>query len=197
MKKKFKVKTTGLSKRGRPKTKFFHSNGLPIIDGITEKKMSIIEESLTDYKILLSRFVEIEKSPKELSVFLSLQRNPIFDITSIKKFKTGLRSTKARNCDKCEISNDHFIQRSKALLYVFRELKKNPDMDIIDYITVLTKYCSTVVLTKEEHKKVNVFAKQNPELTNVKIYDLLGIKIPGLLKWYKSRKISRAVEKAY
>lgn len=196
MRKKVKIKQNGLSKR-RVKLSYQVVDGKIQINGISDIQMNKFEESLICYKELIDRFSEIKHDRKQLKVFLSLNRNPLFDLTGTKKFKTGLMSQGANINPVLMTSNDHFIQRTKGLEYILKEIEKNPAMEVVEYISLVIKYCSTVVLTKEEHKKVNSYARRNPELTNVKIYRKLGIKIPGLLAWYKKMNLVKAVEKVY
>ena len=76
--------------------------------------------------------------------------------------------------------DDHYIQRSKGLKFVFSELEKNPNMTLESFISIVKKYSSTVKLSKEEHAKVTGYAKKNPTYLNYEIYLTCGIKVDGL-----------------
>lgn len=192
---KVKINTKGMSKRKQNYIKRVES--LPIIDGITEKAMLNIHETFECYKDLLVRYNQVKDDPKALKRFLKLNRNPIFDITGSKYFHTGLMSKSATKCEKCDQSRDHFIQRTKALKYIFRDLDKNPNMTLEQFIALVKKYCSTVTLTKEEHRRVTVYGRKHNDMTNVKIYKKLGIKVTGLGQWCKENYVTKAVEMSY
>lgn len=195
MKKRAKVSTKGMSKRMQNYVR--RVENLPLIDGITDKAMLNIHETLECYRGLLARYEEVKNDPKAVKRFFKLNRNPLFDITGSKYFQTGLMSQSAMKCEKCDQSRDHFIQRTKALKYIFRDLSKNPNMSLETFITMVEKYCSTVTLTKDEHRSVTVYGRKHKELTNVKIYKKLGIKVPGLGEWCKNNHVTKAVEKSY
>ena len=194
MRKKVKIKTTGLSKRS---SMFRTQNQLPKVKGISQKLMIKINEALINYKNQIPRYLEVRNNPESLRVFCSMNRNPLHDITGVKYFSTGLKSRKASKCPSCETSKDHFIQRTKALQYIFRDLNNNPNMDVMTFISLLEKYCSTVILTKEEHRNVTTYGRRNPNITNVKIYKKLRIKINGLGAWCNKHYIVRVVEKSF
>ena len=76
--------------------------------------------------------------------------------------------------------DDHFIQRSKSLKFIFSEMENNKDMDLDTFIVLVKKLCSTVKLTKEEHNIVTQFAKKNPTYLNYETYLSCNIKVDGL-----------------
>lgn len=193
--KKARVKTKGMSMR---KMKFMQLvDSLPVVEGISQNLMLKINESLVNYKNQLPRYEEVKSDPKALRRFCSINRNPLFDITGNGYFHTGLMSVGAKKCPSCDISKDHFIQRSKALRFVFRELSKNPNMSLTSFIAIVKRYCSTVSLTKEEHRRVTTYGRKHRDMTNVKIYKKLKIKIQGLGEWCNKHYINKAVEKVY
>ena len=196
MKKRGKIKTTGMSMR---KMKFIKlMDSLPQINGISDKAMLKINEAFESYKVLVVRYANLRNDPKALKRFLSMHRNPLFDITGNAYFKTGLMSATAMKCDdRCLVSQDHFIQRTKALKFIFRDLAKNPNMTLEQFIAIVKKYCSTVTLTKEEHRRVTVYGRKHRDMTNVKIYKKLKIKIQGLGEWCNKHYLTKAVEKTY
>ena len=76
---------------------------------------SKIEETLEDFKVLLGRYRSIKKDETKLRQFFVRNRNPIWDITNCKYFKTGLLSEEAKNTSLSDMVDDHYIQRSKAM----------------------------------------------------------------------------------
>ena len=139
-----------------------------------------IDETLEDFKCLLKRYRELKDNPVKLNYFFNRNRNPIWDITNINFFKTGLKSEKVvESVDKNSV-DDHFIQRSKSIRFIFSELDKNENMSLDEIIILIKKLCSTVKLTREEHNKVTSFAKKNPTYMNYQIYDECGINVQGI-----------------
>ncbi len=139
-----------------------------------------IEETLKDFKCLLQRYREVKDNSEKLNLFFTRNRNPIWDITNINFFRTGLKSEVAVQ-DKSQILvDDHFIQRSKSLKFIFDELDNQEDMSLEDFINLVKRLCSTVKLTREEHNKVTLFAKKNPTYLNYETYVACGIKVDGL-----------------
>jgi hypothetical protein len=89
-------------------------------------------------------------------------------------------SESAKNMTLTQLVDDHFIQRSKAMRFIFSELDRDENMELSKFIQILKKYCSTVKLSKDEHSKVTVVAKQNPTYLNYESYLACKIKIDGL-----------------
>lgn len=147
---------------------------------LNQNQLSNIEETLEDFKVLLTRFRSIKGDENKLKQFFVRNRNPIWDITNCKFFKTGLMSESAKNKELSELVDDHFIQRSKAMRFIFFELDRDENMEVDKFIQILKKYCSTVKLSKDEHSKVTVVAKQNPTYLNYESYLACKIKIDGL-----------------
>jgi hypothetical protein len=143
-------------------------------------QLSNIEETLEDFKVLLTRYRSVKGDETKLKQFFVRNRNPIWDITKCKFFKTGLISESAKNFPLTELVDDHFIQRSKAMRFIFSELDKDEDMSVNKFIQILKKYCSTVKLSKDEHSKVTVVAKRNPTYLNYESYLACQIQIDGL-----------------
>lgn len=145
---------------------------------LNENQLSNIEETLEDFKALLPRYRKLNNQSEKLKKFFVRNRNPLWDISNAKFFKTGLKS------DGCETLNDlvddHYIQRSKAIKFIFSELDKNEKLNLNEFILLLRKFCSTVKLTKDEHNKVTQIAKQNPDYLNYEIYSMCNIKVQGL-----------------
>jgi len=147
---------------------------------LNDNQLSNIEETLEDFKVLLSRYRSVKDNETKLKQFFVRNRNPIWDVTNCKYFKTGLMSESAKNVPLTQLVDDHYIQRSKAMKFIFSELDKDEDMSIDKFIVMLKKYCSTVKLSKDEHNKVTVVAKKNPTYLNYESYLACGILIEGL-----------------
>lgn len=137
-------------------------------------------ETLEDFKTLITRYRQVKNDELKLKLFLTRNRNPLWDLTNVKFFKTGLMSEEAKKEIKKNLVDDHYIQRSKGLRFVFDELEKNMDMSLDTFIEIVKKYSSTVLLTKDEHKVVTSFAKKNPTYLNYETYLACNIKIDGL-----------------
>jgi hypothetical protein len=89
-------------------------------------------------------------------------------------------SEDAKDLPLTQLVDDHYIQRSKAMRFIFSELDRDENMELSKFIQILKKYCSTVKLSKDEHSKVTVVAKQNPTYLNYESYLACKIKIDGL-----------------
>ena len=145
---------------------------------ITPLKLRMIEETLKDFKCLLVRYEEVKEDELLFKEFCSRNRNPIFDITNIKYFQTGLRS-KGLIENGGEFTHEHFIPRVKSVEIIFGELYKNPDMDVETFISLIKKYSSTILLTKDEHKRITLLTK-GKDVMNYLMYEEAGIEVPGL-----------------
>jgi hypothetical protein len=145
---------------------------------ITPLKLRMIEETLKDFKCLLVRYEEVKEDELLLKEFCSRNRNPIFDITNIKYFQTGLKS-KGLIENGGEFTNEHFIPRVKSVEIIFGELYENPDMDVDTFISLIKKYSSTILLRKDEHKRITILAK-GKDIMNYLMYEEAGIEVPGL-----------------
>jgi hypothetical protein len=142
------------------------------------------EETLKDFKCLLNRYNEVKSNPELFKMFMSRNRNPIWDISQTTDFRTGLSSKnykeqKKNNQRGAKYADDHFIQRTKAMKTIFYELSNNPEMSTDDFILLLKKYSSTIRLTKEEHNLVSNLSK-NRDVFNYQVYSELGIEVEGL-----------------
>jgi hypothetical protein len=143
-------------------------------------QLSNIEETLEDFKVLLTRYRSIKGNETKLKQFYVRNRNPIWDVTNCKYFKTGLMSEDAKNTPLTKQVDDHYIQRSKAMRFIFSELDKDEEMNVDRFIELLRKYCSTVVLSKDEHNMVTAIAKKNPTYLNYESYLACKIQVDGL-----------------
>lgn len=145
---------------------------------ISKKKIILIDETLKDFKCLIPRYIEVRNNPILLKSFCSRNRNPLWDITNISYFKTGLLSESAKTSTE-KLCDDHFIQRKLSIQLIMDSLVKNPEMSLNEFILLVKKYSSTVKITKEEHSQVSLKTK-NSEIFNFKVYDELGIIVHGL-----------------
>jgi hypothetical protein len=103
---------------------------------ISKLKMFKIEETLKDFKCLVPRFDEVKNDSVLLKEFCMRNRNPIWDLTNINYFKTGLKSERL-----IEIGgkgkDEHYIQRSLSMEIIFRKISENPDMSVEGFIDLL------------------------------------------------------------
>ena len=145
---------------------------------ISNLKMQKIEETLEDFKTLLPRYNKIKGDKEALKRFCSRNRNPVWDLTNIKYFKTGLKSDALIKSGEKPV-NEHYVQRSLCMELIFRTLDRNPDMTTEQFIELLRKYASTISVTKDEHRTITQFTKHT-EILNYMIYRKLGIRVRGL-----------------
>ena len=138
------------------------------------------DETLKDFKCLLSRYREVKDNVKLFKMFMTRNRNPLWDLSNSSELRTGLKSKKVIE-SKNKGVEDHFIQRSKAMKNIFFELNDKPDISLDDFIVLLKKYSSTVELTKEEHGRVTGLSRSR-DVLNYQLYTELGIEVSGLDK---------------
>jgi hypothetical protein len=138
------------------------------------------EETLKDFKCLLSRYREVKNDVNLYKMFMSRNRNPLWDLSNSSELRTGLKSKRVIESNVKGV-DDHFIQRSKAMKNIFFELNNNPDMSLDSFIGLLRKYSSTVELTKEEHGRVTGLSRTR-DVLNYQLYTELGIEVDGLDK---------------
>jgi hypothetical protein len=146
-----------------------------------------IDETLKDFKALLPRYRELKSDRVKLKLFFSRNRNPIWDLSSNKLFKTGLKSDKLIN-EGGESVEDHYIQRTKAMRLIFAKIDGNPNITTEEFTNILLGISSTVSITKSEHSLVTGYAKQN-DMLNYQAYKSLGIKIEGFIEYLESKNI--------
>jgi len=148
------------------------------IPRISDLKMRMIEETLKDFKCLLPRYREVKGDKLLLKEFCKRNRNPLWDITSIKYFDTRL-SSKGLIENGGKPVKEHYIPRVKATEIIFGELDMNPEMDIETFISLIKKYASTISLTKNEHSRITGLTK-GKDVMNYVMYEQAGIEVPGL-----------------
>ena len=145
---------------------------------LSPKQLCQVEETLKDFVCLIPRYNEVKGNPKLYDMFLSRNRNPLFDMTKNKFWDTGLSSNGAKNL-KCKVVKDHYIPRKIAMGFIMDELSLNPSMSVNDFILLCKKYASTIFLTEEEHDLVTVRAKGTGKC-NYEFYSQCGIIVEGL-----------------
>ena len=146
---------------------------------LSESQITKINLTLDIFKCQIELYNSIKTDPNKLDAFFSLNRNPLFDLTGISYFRTGLESDGVIAGGKPV--HDHFIQRKQAMKILFDKLSKNKDMTLDEFIVFLVEYGSTVAITKEEHQVVTTRAKNTTDL-NYELYEQCGIVIEGLDK---------------
>jgi hypothetical protein len=145
---------------------------------ISKLKLRKIDGTLKDFKCLLPRYNEVKGDRILLKDFCSRNRNPIWDLTQSKFFKTGLKSEKLiQNGGKGK--DEHYIQRSLCMQIIFRKINENPDMTNEEFIDLLKMYASTILLTNEEHKEITIYTRRT-EIITYMAYSKVGIVVKGL-----------------
>ena len=145
---------------------------------LSKEQLIKVEETLKDFVCLIPRYMEVRGNPKLYNMFLSRNRNPLFDMTKNKFWETGLSSNGAKSYSGKKVK-DHYIPRKLAMGYIMDELVKNPNMSVDDFIILCKKYASTVTLTEEEHNLVTRIAR-NTGIPNHEFYSSCGIIVEGL-----------------
>ena len=136
------------------------------------------EETLKDFVCLIPRYLEVKGNEKLYDMFLSRNRNPLFDMTNTKFWETGLSSNSSKFYGVKKVK-DHYIPRKLAMGYIMDALVLNSNMLVEDFITLCKKYASTITLTEEEHNLVTLRAK-NTGKPNYEFYESCGIIVEGL-----------------
>jgi len=145
---------------------------------LSPEQLIRVEETLKDFVCLIPRYLEVKGNPKLYDMFLSRNRNPLFDMTNTKFWETGLSSNGAKYTIGKKVK-DHYIPRKLAMGFIMDALVLNPNMSVDDFIVLCKKYASTVNLTQEEHNLVTSMAK-NTGKPNYEFYSSCGIIIEGL-----------------
>lgn len=148
------------------------------ICGMKESFVLKCSETLKDFKCLLSRYREVKSDTNLYKMFMTRNRNPLWDLSNSAELRTGLKSKKVIESGVKGVE-DHFIQRSKAMKNIFFELDKSPEMDVEGFIGLLRKYSSTVELTKDEHGRVTGLSRSR-DVLNYQLYTELEIEVDGL-----------------
>jgi len=156
------------------------------VKGFNKNQLLKISETLKDYKALLPRYLEVRDNFELLFEFCKRQRSTIWDLNM---FKTGLLSEAVMEAKvlnktlpknkKIKITEEHVVNRTLTAKIVFDFLVKNPSMSMDEFVEIMSKYGSTIKLTKKEHdllpKKTKGFHKKT-----ISDYEDNGIIVPGL-----------------
>jgi len=146
---------------------------------LKDSQIKKIDMTLNIFKCQIDLYESIKNDPDDLDNFFSLNRNPLFDLTNISYFRTGLQSQGV--IDGGKPVHDHFIQRKYAMKILFEKLSENKNMTLNEFVVFLVEYGSTVAITKEEHQVVTMKAKNTTDL-NYELYERCGIIIEGIDK---------------
>jgi hypothetical protein len=146
---------------------------------LKDSQIKKIDMTLNIFKCQIGLYESIKNDPDDLDNFFSLNRNPLFDLTNISYFRTGLQSQGV--IDGGKPVHDHFIQRKYAMKILFEKLSENKNMTLNEFVVFLVEYGSTVAITKEEHQVVTMKAKNTTDL-NYELYERCGIIIEGIDK---------------
>jgi len=145
---------------------------------IKKKQLVKCEETLKDFVCLIPRYLEVKDNELLYDMFLSRNRNPLFDLTKSKFWHTGLSSDGVKNGNgKCV--HDHYVPRKIAMGYIMESIINNPNMNVDEFVLLCKKYASTVSLTEKEHSLITIRAK-NTGRCNYEFYSECGIIIEGL-----------------
>jgi hypothetical protein len=147
---------------------------------LSTKQLVKVEETLKDFICLVPRYLEVKDNPVLYDMFLSRNRNPLFDLTLNKFWETGLSSNGFKSGQGKKVK-DHYIPRKLAMGFIMRELSLNPNISLEEFIVLCKKYASTINLTEEEHKLVTQKAKKTGK-PNYEFYESCGIVVEGLIE---------------
>ena len=115
---------------------------------LNNKQLVKVEETLKDFICLVPRYLEVKNNPVLYDMFLSRNRNPLFDLTLNKFWETGLSSNGFKLGQGKKVK-DHYIPRKLAMGFIMRELSLNPNISLDEFIDLCKKYASTVNLTEQ------------------------------------------------
>jgi|688.fasta_scaffold01096_58 hypothetical protein len=145
---------------------------------LTNKQLVKCNETLKDFVCLIPRYLEVKDNDELYDMFLSRNRNPLFDLTNTKFWETGLSSNGAK-VNGVKVVKDHYIPRKIAMGYIMEELSNNPEISLNDFVLLCKKYASTVSLSEDEHSLITIRAK-NTGKCNYEFYSECGIIIEGM-----------------
>ena len=145
---------------------------------LTKKQLVKCNETLKDFICLIPRYLEVKNNDVLYDMFLSRNRNPLFDLTTTKFWETGLMSNGAK-VSGVKVVKDHYVPRKIAMGYIMEELSVNPEMSLTDFVLLCKKYASTVCLSEDEHSLITIRTK-NTGKCNYEFYSECGIIVEGL-----------------
>ena len=154
---------------------------------LSKLKRIQIEETLKDFKCLLTRYNEVRDNEILSDRFCSRNRSQLWDLTTVNYFKTGLISQKLIESGGNKV-DDHYIQRVKSTKIIFELLRENPDMSVDEFIILVKRYVSTISIAKDEHMKITPYVKKTGKI-NYMAYEDVGIVIPGLKEYVKENQL--------
>ncbi len=67
-------------------------------------------------------------------------------------------------------------------------MRENPDMSVDEFIILVKRYVSTILLAKDEHMKITTYVKKTNKM-NYMAYGEVGIVIPGLKEYVKENQL--------
>jgi len=155
--------------------------------GMAQKNYEKLFVLYYDFQDKRPRYEANRENAEVIGILNGFNRSPLFDVTTTKFFKTGLRSNEAKKLkdrgytfkDK-KFTYEHPINRTLAAKFIMEELCENPRMSIVEFCYLVRKYCSVVVLTKVEHNLVTKRIKEHEGKLSIQLYKENGIEIPGL-----------------
>ena len=145
---------------------------------LTKKQLVKCNETLKDFVCLIPRYLEVKDNDELYDMFLSRNRNPLFDLTTTKFWETGLMSNGSK-VSGVKVVKDHYVPRKIAMGYIMEELSVNPEMSLTDFVLLCKKYASTVCLSEDEHSLITIRTK-NTGKCNYEFYSECGIIVEGL-----------------
>ena len=154
---------------------------------LSKLKRTQIEETLKDFKCLLTRYNEVRDNEILSERFCSRNRTQLWDLTSVNFFRSGLMSQKLIDFGGATV-DDHYIQRIISTKIIFELLRENPNISVDDFIILVKRYVSTVLLAKDEHMKITTYVKKTDKM-NYMVYEEVGIIIPGLKEYVKENQL--------
>jgi hypothetical protein len=123
---------------------------------LKDNQLLKISETFEDFKALVPRFISVKDDSEKFRLFCTRNRNQIWDL---QMFKTGLISEAAKGVKRELRTEEHFFNRSLSSKIIFEMLVENPEMTLDEFIKILVKYTSTIILTKEEHNRLTPLTK--------------------------------------
>lgn len=106
---------------------------------LSSEQLIKVEETLKDFVCLIPRYLEVKNDEKLYDMFLSRNRNPLFDMTQSKFWETGLLSNGGKFFTGKKVK-DHYIPRKLAMGFIMDELVNNENMSVDDFIVLCKKY---------------------------------------------------------
>jgi hypothetical protein len=148
----------------------------------TETQLWKMRKLFKYFKSLVSDYLDDRNNEKDLSFFCNTFRSPIFDLQFL---KTGLISEAAKLVPYNMRAKDHYYNRKLSIHLIFEQVVNNIDMTFEEFVVILKRYGSTIIITKEEHAR---FKKdvQGMYLKTYRDYEDRGVDVPGLREYSES-----------